>query len=115
MSDTATGLQWQDDSAAASTRKSWIEAIDYCESLPLDGGGWRLPNKKELFSIVDLSRYNPAINSNVFQNYSSSYYWSSTTSANNSDGVWYVRFGDGGSGNVTKTTNTNVRCVRGGQ
>jgi len=42
-------------------------AINYCASLELDGGGWRLPTMEELFFIVDKFRANPSINP-IFQN-----------------------------------------------
>ena len=55
VTDTATGLMWQqaDDGVA----RDWGEALAYAEDLTLAGhGDWRLPNAKELQSIVDYSR-----------------------------------------------------------
>ena len=55
VSDLATGLMWQqaDDGIA----RNWEEALAYAESLEHAGyGDWRLPNAKELHSIVDYSR-----------------------------------------------------------
>jgi len=37
VTDTTTGLQWQDDANASSLTKKWTEAIDYCEALTLGG------------------------------------------------------------------------------
>jgi len=55
VSDLATGLMWQQSDSIDGT--DWSEALDYCEAL--DTGGyddWRLPNAKELQSIVDYTR-----------------------------------------------------------
>ena len=118
VSDTATGLQWQDDAIVKTTTRTWTSAIDYCENTLTLGGhnDWRLPNKKELLSIADRSRYNPAIDDTVFVNTASYYYWSSTTYAYYSDYAWVVGFGYGYSSYYGyKTYDGYVRCVRGGQ
>ena len=114
VTDSQTHLQWQDDySDNAGNIKSttWTDAIAYCEALPLDNGGWRLPNQKELISIVDYSIDDPAI-SPVFIKTSGSIYWSSTTSVNITDTAWIVSFYDGDTGEVGKTASYNVLCVR---
>ena len=112
VSDSATGLQWQDDAIVASTVRTWPDAIDYCENTLTLGGysDWRLPNKKELLSIIGHLGYSPA----VFVNTSLSSYWSSTTLVYFTDGAWYVING-GYSRNGHKTWDIYVRCVRGGQ
>ena len=117
VTDSATGLQWQDDSAAGSTQIDWSTAIDYCEN-PLTLGGhsdWRLPNINELLSIVNFSRYDPALTVIVFQNYASEYYWSSTTTVDDTSNVWHVRFSNGNTDYDGKLNAHHVRCVRGGQ
>jgi hypothetical protein len=43
-----------------------------------------------------------------------SYYWSSTTYANNSNNAWIVNFNNGNVNN-NKSNNNYVRCVRGGK
>jgi len=60
ISDLATGLMWtQADSGKAM---NWEQALAYCENLQLAGhGDWRLPNAKELQSIVDYSRAPDAV------------------------------------------------------
>jgi len=114
VTDNTTSLQWQDD--AVGSTMEWQEAIDYCENtLTLgDYSDWRLPNKKELLSIVDYSKYNPSIDSQ-FQNITSSNYWSSTTHANGTGNAWVVSFYDGYTYDYSKDTDTYVRCVRSGQ
>ncbi|MEX1377203.1 MAG: DUF1566 domain-containing protein [Eubacteriales bacterium] len=109
ISDLATGLMWQmsDDGQT----RDWEEAIYYAENLELaDYDDWRLPNIKELQSIVDYSRSldttnSPAIDSlfvltkmiNLEGDMNYGYYWSSTThqDGNNiSKNACYVSFGE---------------------
>ncbi len=113
VTDSLTSLQWQDD--AVSDAVEWQEAIDYCELLSLGGyDDWRLPNKKELLSIVDYSKYSPSIDSQ-FQNTTSSYYWSSTTYVYYTYRAWYVSFRNGYTDYYNKGNHRYVRCVRAGQ
>ncbi len=62
ITDGATGLMWQqtDD----GNTHNWEEALAYAENLSLAGhADWRLPNAKELQSIVDYTRGPQASNS----------------------------------------------------
>ncbi len=55
ITDSATGLMWQQTDSQKSM--DWQEALEYAEALELAGlTDWRLPNAKELQSIVDYSR-----------------------------------------------------------
>lgn len=113
VTDTATELAWQDDAAAATYTADWQGAIDHCEALELGGyTDWRLPNKQELLSIIDRSRYSPAIDTTVFAHMVSGYYWSSTTGAPYTYNAWLVNFNGGYSFNGNKTAYLSVRCVR---
>ncbi len=77
VTDSTTGLQWQDNEAAKTTMKEWQDAIDYCENDVTLGGhnDWRLPNSKELLSIADWSRYDPVVDTTYFFNVSSYSYF----------------------------------------
>ena len=113
VTDNTTGLQWQDD--AVGNEKSWQGALNHCEVLSLDGfNDWRLPNFKELISIVDDSTASPAIES-TFQNTASENYWSSTTYADSHRRANIVDFYLGEQSNRVKSTGRYVRCVRAGQ
>ena len=115
VTDTATGLMWQQETADP---RNWEAALSYCENLSLAGySDWRLPTIKELASIVDLSRYNPAIDTNYFPNTVSSRYWSSTTNARYTDCAWQVNFDDysGDYDGKGKGNTCYVRAVRSGQ
>ncbi len=112
MTDSGTHLTWQQGEGGA---KTWEAALSYCEGLSLAGQtDWRLPNIKELFSIVDDTRDNPAINTTLFPNAISSSYWSSTTPAFFTSTAWLVYFNYGLSGSDYKAGSDYVRCVRGG-
>ncbi len=108
VTDSLTHLQWQDDLELAT----WKSAIKYCESLDLKGKGWRLPNIKELSSIVDHSAYKPAVSS-VFQKILSDNYWSSTTRADNPSKAWTIHFLSGNTEDGGwKAQSRGVFCVR---
>ncbi len=95
VSDLTTGLTWQqiDDGVT----RNWQQALDYCENLTLAGSSaWRLPNAKELQSIVDYTRNYPALDTGVFtQRDPAGWFWSSTThvAGNRGDFAAYVCFG----------------------
>ena len=110
--DTTTNLMWQDDADADTITRDWVGAIDYCETSALGGfNDWRLPSFNELYLLVDISVYNPAISS-IFINVISSDYWSSTTYAPNTTNAWLVNFYSGFDTAGTKTVTGYVRCVR---
>jgi hypothetical protein len=128
VTDTITGLTWQQDDDAVV--KTWEEALSYCEGLELPTGqtDWRLPNIKELRSIVDTTTYSPAINLTYFPNTNFGDYWSSTHGWTFShhgggyipSGAWSISFSiadenDGYINRAPTTSNTYARCVRGGQ
>ncbi|MCP4401702.1 MAG: DUF1566 domain-containing protein [bacterium] len=93
-SDLATGLTWQQ--ADDGVTRNWQEALAYCEGLDLAGSSnWRLPNVKELQSIVDYTSSYPALNTGVFtQTNPAGWFWSSTTHVGlNGSFAAYVCFG----------------------
>lgn len=109
VTDHVTGLEWQDDEEAKTLREIWRNAKSYCIN---KGNAWRLPTVVELESIVDYGAYKPSIFT-VFENVSSNYYWSSTTSANASNYyAWNVYFGYGNTYNSNKNDSKYIRCVR---
>lgn len=86
---------------------------------------WRIPNKKDLESIVDVEIYNPAVSA-VFNNgctpgctvttrsCTRSYYWSSTTYRGYEGFAWYAYFFYSDVDTNTKSNGSYVRAVRGG-
>ena len=92
VTDTATGLMWQKITQAGPP-KSWESAIADCESLSLaNHDDWRLPNRNELLSLVDFSKYNASIDPSFFPGTVLSYYWTSTTCAAVNSYAWLVYF-----------------------
>ena len=126
VTDNSTGLMWQkcsaglnNDSTCSGTAElyTWPEALDYCNSLSLAGGGWRLPNIKELQSIADYRFWNPAIDPTYFPNTEPSIFWSSTNYFYTYSGVYMkgakcVHFYNGSVQPYEKTSTYYVRCVR---
>jgi hypothetical protein len=88
VTDNLTGLIWLKNSNCYGVR-DWSTALSDANGLSsgqcglTDGsiaGEWRLPNLRELFSLVDAENYNPALPSNhPFTNVQADLYWSSTT------------------------------------
>ncbi|HZN96026.1 MAG TPA: DUF1566 domain-containing protein [Myxococcales bacterium] len=83
VGDEVHGLIWQ--RADDGVRRTWAEALAYCEGLTLGGwDDWRLPGAKELQSLVDYSRApsitgTAAIDPTFSVSSVESYFWSSTT------------------------------------
>jgi hypothetical protein len=113
VTDNATGLMWQQEDD--NQDRNWESALAYCEDRDLGGHvDWRLPDVKELRSIVDNTRYNPAIDPGVFPGTNPDSYWPSSTcaGAGNTSDAWDVDFGGGGVGYDGKAGTGYVRCVR---
>ena len=133
VTDNGTGLMWQQATAQGITSGAytWEQALDYCENLILNNDrlwtsgtanasgakydDWRLPTAKELASLVDTTRYNPAINTLYFPVTVASEYWSSTTGANDFSYAWLVDFLYGHVRYHGKAYGLYVRAVRSGQ
>jgi hypothetical protein len=75
---------------------------------------WRIPNIKELQSIVDYGRSGPA--SSVPGSTVADGYWSSTSFADNPLLAWSVHFstGNGGDIGIKNDSDLHARAVRGG-
>jgi hypothetical protein len=73
--------------------------------------GWRLPNVKELSSLLDRGCQNPAIDAVAFPSTPPTLYWSSSPGG---DAVhsWNVRFNDGSVDGTYRVNNYHVRLVR---
>ena len=59
-------------------------------------GNWHLPSVRELQSLIDFSRYDPALPKNhPFSSVQTNYYWSSTEYTNSTGFALYVNLGSG--------------------
>jgi hypothetical protein len=120
ITDNLTGLMWIKN-ANMTGRMSWDDAIDYATNLflggeecdPTCGGcgtdpcdpscldGWRLPNIRELMSLIDYSQVSPSLPANhpftgvLFANTGRDRFWTSTTTMpdnGNTEYAWTVEF-----------------------
>lgn len=124
--DNLTGLVWARNANMLNGAMIWSNAVVYCETLTYGGQtDWRLPNRRELLSLIADNRYGPALCNTAgtgqwtandpFTSVTNSVYWSSTPYSGSADSSWYVELtrgypyfgGNGGGGYVWP--------VRGGQ
>lgn len=111
VTDLATGRIWQREDD--NIERTQTDAVSYCQGLSLGGkNDWRLPNIKELHSIIDLRVTNPAIDADVFPNINPSYYWSATQYGSGSSLAWYADFYNGLGGTTGSSADGYVLCVR---
>lgn len=132
VTDNNTGLMWEKKSDDGSLHDKdnafyrWSgngsqETIwDWLDDVNAEGGtgyaghnDWRIPNRQELESIVDVGRYNPSIDP-VFGPAVAADYWSSTSYAAPPFGAWGVYFYGGNVYAGDKSSPGCIRAVRGG-
>ena len=126
VTDITSGLMWQKN--GAESKMTWEESVSYCEALSFAGyNDWRLPNRKELHSIVNYNLYEPAVDTAFFPDtlwggqpdYDYEFYWSSTTDVSFTRCACYMNFdyGIGPYYGIVKDSSGggSVRAVRGGQ
>lgn len=125
VTDTNTGLMWkkcaeglsgatcQTGSAQSFT---WADALAQAETSTFaNHSDWRLPNVKELSSLVEHCRVAPSINPNRFPNTPVHSFWSGSPIASDSSRSWLVGFYSGRADtNVRGAGGYHVRLVRGG-
>jgi Protein of unknown function (DUF1566) len=124
VTDNLTGLIWLKD-AYSEIPNTWPNALSIAATVSngnhglSDGsqpGDWRLPNVRELQSLVDYGHANPALPSPYpFQNVIYENYWSSTTSAGNTAQAWNVSFINGAISTLNKIEYHRLWFVRGGK
>lgn len=122
VTDNATGLMWQkcsiglsgsDCATGTATQMDWTTALSTCNALDFAGHtDWKLPNRFELDSLLNLYNGSPAIDTSKFPATQSNYYWSSTTYVNDPTNAWGVNFYNGLTNNYYKAGSNYVRCVR---
>lgn len=132
LTDKKTGLMWKKCSEGQTwntltggcngktVRYSWRAALQRAKTVNNSGGfanntDWRVPNIKELASIVEPRCSKPTINSAVFPSTPSAIFWSTSSSALNGESAWHISFKDGDDDWKNKAGNLNqIRLVRGG-
>jgi hypothetical protein len=129
--DNLTGLIWLQDANCDGAMMAWSNALAHANGL-YDGcsdcGGtdydcglsdgssaedWRLPNVKELQSLIDFGEDNPVLPSgHPFTGVQSASYWSSTTNANDTSTALRVFMSDGSTVSDDKSSVYYVWPVR---
>ncbi|MFI3137328.1 MAG: DUF1566 domain-containing protein [Methylococcaceae bacterium] len=131
VTDVKTGLMWKICSEGQSFNTgsntcdgsagnfTWQGALQQAQSVNTAGfagaNDWRVPNIKELRSLVELQCVDPSINATVFPNTPSAVFWSSSSFAGDSNNAWGVVFNGGLDDAVNKGNGNRVRLVRIGQ
>ena len=110
--DNATGLVWQrcavGQSWTGSTCSGTASTATWAAAVSGAPAGWRLPNVKELESMVERRCYTPALDGSAFPGAPSVQFWSSTPG-------WAVNFNDGRVLNgLSAASAMAVRYVKGG-
>ncbi|MBK8568826.1 MAG: DUF1566 domain-containing protein [Nitrosomonadales bacterium] len=126
VADSKTGLIWRrcpEGMTASCTGCSgvaaaytWEQALALANDVAsTDGKPWRLPDVKELSSIVDASFGNPAIDTHAFPGTPATPFWSASPVENNPLKAWYVMFYGGFMNTYVCGGKLQVRLVRSGQ
>lgn len=127
VTDELTGLIWLKNANCTNGTKIWSASLTFANSL-YDGwtgdcglsdgssaGAWRLPNVRELHSLIDFARTNPALPAgHPFTGVQMSYYWSSTKELISANHAWVVSMYHGKLISVVAVTSHYVWPVRGG-
>lgn len=103
VTDNATGLIWQRciqgmywsglTCIGSPNGHMFQESLQLAENVRnTTGTNWRLPNLKELASLVDTSRTGIALDETVFPNSPHDQYWSSSPFSNDAFFAWVVHF-----------------------
>lgn len=126
VTDDLTGLMWTKNADAPGplscipTTQNWNNALTYIQCLNVAGylgyNDWRLPNLKELLSLIDYSLDDrPVPPGHPFTSIQSASYWSSSTYAPNATKAWGVSMRYGEIVVPGKTGVYQLWPVRGGQ
>lgn len=116
--DKSTGLSWQYCSSGLISCPEpflldWSQALRHCQQLNWDQRqDWRLPNRKELISLIRLDQRTPSTIELLQADTRNNVYWSSTTDAKHPDKAYYSSFFSGYSYANYKIVQGHVRCVR---
>ncbi len=113
----AQGQTWSGSSCTGTASTyTWDQANALTGAVAFAGqSDWRLPSRDELLSLVEYTRFSPAINATIFPATPSSDFWSGSPYAYYSYYAWYLNFDDGNAYGNFRSYDNAVRLVRGGQ
>lgn len=100
IEDRATGLVWCRNGSLHEFPLNWSEALEAVAAMNREQAfgrnDWRLPNRRELRSLIDHSRRQPALSEgHPFEGVVQSWYWTATTAAIHRRYAWYLHFEGG--------------------
>lgn len=109
------GQRWTGSTCSRTAGNfTWAQALTQARNSTFAGqSDWRLPDLKELRSLVEECRFNPSINDTIFPNTPNSYFWSGSLVPNTSSYAWGVYFGYGSAYSDFRSNAFAVRLVRG--
>lgn len=112
ITDNTTDLMWE--KVESTQQKPWVDALAYCENQTTGSHtDWRLPNIREIVSILDYTKVRPALSSIFTQSATTTSDWSSTPATFFTlIGAFEASMATGSTLNTFPTTPYNMRCVR---
>jgi hypothetical protein len=108
--DRKTGLTWQ--RLVDPVGRPWQDATATCANLTLAGGNWRLPSMRELQSLVDETRFDPAIDPVAFPDTPGVEFWTSSPVSGAPGSAWRTSFANGYTYDATTSLEYLARCVK---
>ncbi len=98
--DVLTGLYWPQEANLLGLPLNWEEALEqvrkWNKERLLGFTDWRLPNRRELRSLLFLENKNPVLpKGHPFKGVFHGWYWTSTSAAINPGYAWNIHFGGG--------------------
>ena len=143
VTDNLTGLIWLKNADCSRLNSWWTTSFNFIIELnttgEMDGrpcgdtsnngshqNDWRMPNLRELQSLIHYGLYNPAVPNTAgtgpwtvgdpFTRLAMEWYWSSTSDASSiMDSAWVVAMNQGNIQTISKNSGRKVWPVRGGQ
>jgi hypothetical protein len=127
VTDKKTGLMWKRCSEGQSwdgitctgtaAVYTWQAALQQAQAVNGAGGfagytDWRVPNIKELASLIEEQCQYPAINITIFPAIPFDFYWSASPYANDGSSAWTLSFGDSSDNWINKNNLLYVRLTR---
>jgi Protein of unknown function (DUF1566) len=96
--DINTGLIWSKNASLSDFPMTWNEALSFMEELNQSAlyghADWKLPNRRELFSLMSHEDVNPSLpHGHPFINVFAGYYWTSTSCVRLPNQAWYIHLG----------------------
>lgn len=104
-------------SAPASPRGTWNEALLVPVNVNATNGfanynDWKLPNMKELETIVAYNCKDPSFNLSIFPSTHPSTFWTSSNRSDDEVFSWVVFFNSGGANTFSRSRSESIRLVR---